>query len=139
MEQHIGEAAAAAKTAGAGAVHMSVFGASVGAGVLGGLMMIALDPPKTKRAMFGQSLVTAAGSIFFGPAAVRTLDHYVSWIDLANADPIRALEIAAPVYFLIGALSWGFAAAIVRLRHILAERGGDAAAARLGVGEKDKP
>lgn len=137
MEQHIGEAAAAAKSAGASAVHMSVFGASVGAGVLGGLMMIALDPPKTKKQMFVQSLTAAAGSIFFGPAAVRTLDHYVAWIDLSNAGPIKALEIAAPVYFLIGALAWGFAAALVRLRHIIEEKGGDAAAGRLGI-EKPK-
>lgn len=130
----LGDAASAAGAA-AGAKASTAFAAAVGVGTIGGLLMVMLDPPKTRRGMFVQSMVACIGSIVFGPIAVRLLDHYVDGIDLAGADVVSILEVAAPVFFVIGALSWGIAAALVRLRHIIAERGADAVAKKAGLDE----
>lgn len=122
----------------ASAAQASAFGASVGAGLIGGALMVILDPPATKLQMFLQSVTAGIGSIVFGPIAVRALDHYVDWVDLAQAHFSTVLEVAAPVYFVIGCLSWGIAAALVHLRHLIADRGADVVAERLGVHPADK-
>lgn len=128
----------AAKAAGS-CTSASVFGAAVGAGLVGGLMMIALDPPKSKRQMFGQALVACISSAMFGPIAVRVADHYLPWIDLANADALTAIEVSGPVFFVIGSLSWGLAGAAVHLRHIIADRGADVVADKIGLKQDEPP
>jgi hypothetical protein len=133
MQKMIEHADAASAVAGtAAATKAGAFGASVGIGLLGGLLMIVLDPPKTRRGMFLQSMVALVGSVIFGPLAVRVLDHYSDAVDLSKADFEMLLTVAGPVYFLMGAMSWGVAAALVKLRHLIAEHAADAAAERLG-------
>jgi hypothetical protein len=113
-------------------------GTLIGSGVLGAVMMAVFDPPKSKKAMFGQAAVAGISSLFFGPLAVKTLDHYVDWIALHTATPLEALEVAAPVYLLIGALSWGVFGGLAKLREIIRQRGGDYAAGKLGLPAADK-
>ena len=53
--------------------------------------------------------------------------------DLANADAITAIEVSGPVFFVIGSLSWGLAGAVVHLRRMIADRGADAVADKIGL------
>lgn len=98
-------------------------GGLVASGVLGAVIMAVFEPPKDKKTMFGQAAVAGVGGLFFGPVAVRALDYYTDFINLATATPIEALETAAPVYLLLGAMSWGVFGALAKLREIIRERG----------------
>jgi hypothetical protein len=109
------------------------FSALIGSGVLGGAIMAAFDPPKTRKLLFAQGAAAGIGSLFFGPLATRALDHYADWVTLADATPLEALETAMPVYLLIGTLSWGVFAALAKLREIIRERGAATLAEKLGV------
>lgn len=111
-------------------------GLAVGSGILGGMIMAAFDPPATRKLLFAQGAAAGVGSLFFGPIAVRALDHYVDWIDLAHATAFEAIETVAPVYLLVGTMSWGVFAALAKLRVIVKERGAAAVAAKTGL---DKP
>lgn len=97
--------------------------ASIGFGAVGALIMAAFDPPKTRRALFWQALASAAGSLVFGHAALRVLDHFTPWVDIAALPQDQWIEWAAPVYFVVGALSWGLFGALAQLRRALRERG----------------
>lgn len=108
-------------------------GALLGSGVLGGMIMASFDPPKTRKLLFLQGAAAGIGSLFFGPIVLRALDHYTDWINLATASPIEMLEIAAPVYLLIGTLSWGVFAALAKLRELIRERGAAALADKIGM------
>jgi hypothetical protein len=110
-------------------------GTLVGAGVLGAVIMAIFEPPKDKKTMFGQAAVAGIGSLVFGPTAVRVLDYYAAFIDLANATPLEALETAAPVYLLIGAVSWGAFGALAKLREIIRARAAERIAGMAGVSE----
>lgn len=116
-------------------------GALVGAGVLGAVLMAIFEPPKDKKTMFGQAAVAGIGSLFFGPVAVRAADHYFAFIDLVNATPIEALETAAPVYLLIGAVSWGAFGALAKLREIIRTKAAERIAGLAGASpsEPEKP
>lgn len=109
------------------------FGALIGSGVLGGVIMAAFDPPKTRWLLFAQGAAAGIGSLFFGPIAVRVLDHYAEWVDVTTASPFEMLEVAAPVYLLIGTLSWGCFAALAKLREIIRERGAGLVADKIGL------
>lgn len=87
-------------------------------GVIGALTIAAVSPPQTKREIFWRALVAFIGSLVFGPACVRLIDHYTTWIDLQHADALSAIEQAAPIYFAAGGLSWfvfGLAASLAAL------------------------
>lgn len=103
------------------------------AGVLGAVVIAAVDPPKTRREMFMRALAAGVGSLFFGPVAVRVLDHYTDWVNLATAPTQEVIELVAPVYLVVGCLSWGLFGAIAMLSKILKARGAQALAKRLGV------
>lgn len=95
----------------------------VASGILGAILMAIFEPPKDKKTLFGQAAVAGVGSLFFGPVAVRALDFYFDFINLTNATALEALETAAPVYLLIGAMSWGVFGALAKLREIIREKG----------------
>lgn len=107
--------------------------ALLSAGVLGAVFMAAFDPPKDRKTLFFQGAVAGTSSLIFGPVLVKWLDATVDWINLATATHLEALEVAAPVYLLTGALSWGVFAAIAKLRGIIRDRAADAAAGKLGL------
>jgi len=109
------------------------FSALLGSGILGGMLMAIFDPPKTRKQLFLQGAAAGIGGLFFGPIALRTLDHYVEWISLTTASPVEVLEVAAPIYLLIGTMSWGIFAALAKLREIIAERAAAQAAKKLGI------
>ena len=79
--------------------------ASIGFGAIGALIMAAFDPPKTRRALFWQALASAAGSLVFGHAALRVLDHFTPWVDIMSLPQDQWIEWAAPVYFVVDALA----------------------------------
>jgi len=109
------------------------FGALIGTGVVGALMMAFFDPPKDRKVMFKQAIVAAVSSLFFGPVAMRVVDHYVGFVDLTQTAGLETLEWAAPVYFLIGAFSWGIFGAAVKLREIIRDRGAQKLAEKAGI------
>lgn len=106
-------------------------GAIFSAGVLGACVIAAVDPPSTRREMFTRALAAGVGSLFFGPAIVRLLDHWAVWVDLNTASSMEVVEYAAPVYLVIGCLSWGVFGALATLSKILKARGGNALADKI--------
>lgn len=94
-------------------------------GVLGGAIMAAFDPPKTRRVLFLQAAAAGTVSMVFGQAALQALIHFLPWA----VGPAFAL----PVYFLVGALSWGFLGAVAKLRTLVAEKGAKALADKVGL------
>jgi hypothetical protein len=111
------------------------FGALIGSGILGGAIMAAFDPPKNRVQLFLQGAAAGVGSLFFGPIAVKVLDHYTEWVDLTSANHIELLAWAAPVYLVIGTLSWGVFAALAKLRDLIKSRGADTVARKIGLDE----
>jgi hypothetical protein len=100
----------------AGLTKLAVAG---GAGLIGAAVIAAVDPPKTRRELFMQALVAGGGSMSFGPIAVHVAQHFISWVDFTQ------VEFAVPVYFLVGALSWGAAGALAMARKTIREKGAD--------------
>jgi hypothetical protein len=97
-------------------------------GVGGALIMAAFDPPPDRRTLFLQASTAGVGSLLFGGPAVKILDYFADFVDLAKLSEMDRLEWAVPVYFLVGALSWGAFGALARFRQIIRERGGDVVA-----------
>lgn len=87
-----------------------------GAGVLGALAIAAVNPPRTRREMFLHAACAGVGSLTFGPLAVRVLAHYI-----AVLNPVT-IEVAVPIYFVVGALSWGAFSALNVMRGIIATK-----------------
>lgn|GEM_PF-4276108 len=114
-------------TTGAGLSILSYkFGAILGAGALGALMIAAVDPPKTRGEQLLRALA-AASSLLFAPSAIRLVDSYLDYFPAQGADLYTYLELALPVAFLVGAMSWACVGVLVQLQRILRER----AAARI--------
>jgi hypothetical protein len=111
------------------------FGAALGAGILGALVMSSFDLPKTRMQLAVQASVAGVCADVFTAVVVRWADKTFDFIDLSNADLERMLEVVLPVGFLIGALSWGFVGALVALRRIIGERAGEKAASAVGLGD----
>jgi MFS family permease len=106
---------------GAAGAFFAKFGFVAGAGMAGAAIMAVLDPPKTRKELFLQGMCAGVGSIVFGPAAL-------SWVAgfLGNAlVTTNFADWALPVYFLVGALSWGCFGMLVKLRVWIAEKGAD--------------
>ena len=98
---------------------------TAGAGVLGAAVMAAVDPPKTRWELFLHGATALAGSVVFGPVAVRVVAQFIPWIGATD------IEVVVPIYFLVGALSWGVFGAIAKARALIRDRGADAIAKRL--------
>jgi len=79
----------------------------IGAAILGAGMMAIFRPPKTRKELFLQCAVALGSSLLFGGSAVRLLDFYCDWIDLATAPLEDIFQFTGAVHGLIGALSWG--------------------------------
>lgn len=107
----------------AGAGLLVKLGAAGVAGLVGGAIMAAVDPPQTRRELFLQAAAAGVASIFFGPAAVRVADYYVDFVSLAGAGAEDYLTWAVPVYFLVGALAWGAFGALAKFRRTVADKG----------------
>lgn len=128
-------------SASVGAKVVGVLGVAGSAGVIGALVIAAVKEPKTKREWFMRALVAGVGSLFFGPITVMALDQYAmsnwhGWLGL-NAIPfVEAMQYAAPVWLVIGCLSWGVFGALSSLNELLKTRGGKAVADRLGMEDK---
>jgi len=70
----------------------------LGAALIGAAIMCVFRPPKTRKELFYQGAVALGGSMLFGSFGVALVD---SWLHLGSE------SLIAPVYGLIGALSWG--------------------------------
>lgn len=116
----------AAIESGAGA--LGFFGKAAviaGAGLLGAAAMAAFDPPKTKKLLFIQAAIALGCSFMFGPIAVKAADFYFDFINLAGiTNWIDFMETVAPIYGLVGALSWGFVGLLASVRKLIQEKGG---------------
>lgn len=86
-------------------------------GAIGGLIMALFDPPKSRKELVFQGMTAGIASMVFGPTALEFfLDHY-DFFDPNNR------EWVIPIYFLVGALSWGGFAALAKLRQLIARFG----------------
>lgn len=122
----------AAETVGAGLLLKA--GAALGSGVLGAAIMACMDPPASRKELFTQAAVAGVGSMVFGPIAVRVLTHYFDFLKTAAAtSPSDFLEVAVPIFFIVGALSWGLFGAIAKFRKLLADKAANALAKKFGV------
>lgn len=70
----------------------------LGAALIGAAIMCVFRPPKSRKELFYQGAVAFGGSMLFGSFGVALAD---SWFHLG------AEVLIAPIYGLIGALSWG--------------------------------
>lgn len=104
----------------------------LGVGAAGAIVMAAVEPPQTRRALFVQACVAGFVALLFTPGAVRALVA-AGWVAPFGGDVERWAEVALPCGFLLGALSWGLVGALVKLRAILRDRAADALARRVGV------
>jgi hypothetical protein len=115
----------AAIESGAGA--LGIFGKVAiiaSAGLLGAAAMAAFDPPQTKKQLFMQAAIALGCSFMFGPIAVRAADFYFDFINLATiTNWVEFMETVAPIYGLVGALSWGFVGLLAALRKLIKEKG----------------
>jgi MFS family permease len=112
---------------GAAGAFFAKFGFVVGAGMAGAAIMAVLDPPKTRKELFMQGMCAGVGSFVFGPAALSWVGGFVGQqlVDTGFTD------WALPIYFVVGALSWGFFGMLVKLRVLISERGADKIADRV--------
>jgi hypothetical protein len=116
-----------------GAGFLWKLGSALGAGVLGAAIMACLDPPATRKELFKQASVAGVGSMIFGPLAVRVFDHYIDFVDIASSTTLDALEWTIPIFFLVGAMSWGVFGAIAKLRKLVSDRAAAELARKFGV------
>lgn len=106
-----------------------------GIGAVGAALMSLYDPPASRRALFAQALAAGVVALTFTLPALRWLDSAVGWIDLADGDPAQWLEVALPVGFLLGSVSWGGIGALVKLRSLIRDRAAQALASKAGLTE----
>lgn len=93
---------------------------AAGGGILGALVMAAVDPPKTRMQMFLQASCAGIGSMVFGGVAIQFVNAYVvTSMNIMALPKYEFLEWAVPVYFLVGAMSWGIFGAIAKFRALL--------------------
>lgn len=127
------EPVSSAATGGALWKALGLGSALVGSGVVGALLIASFDPPKTKKGLFAQAAVAGIVSLVFGPLAVRTADHYFDFITITGAEALDALQQAAPIYFIVGAMSWGLCGAAVKLRQWIHDKGATIITNRTGI------
>lgn len=100
-------------------------GTAAGAGLLGGLIMAAFDPPASRKELFLQAAVAGTGSAVFGPTALSAASKFIEFSSTS--------ELMIPVYFLVGALSWGAMGALAKFRKLVSERGAAAVGGKVGL------
>lgn len=90
-----------------------------GFGLLGAAFIAAVDPPKTRKQLFLQAAVAIMLSLVVGPIAVSAFDYYLDFVDLSKVPIQLYMEVAAPIYALIGAMSWGVVGFLAKLRDLV--------------------
>lgn len=86
---------------------------SMGVALIGALFMMLFRPPKTRKEVLYHALVAASGSLIFGGFFSQLA---LSWLP----DDFTLSQVAMPVHFLVGALSWGGMGAVATYRDKLA-------------------
>jgi hypothetical protein len=83
-----------------GTVLYKLLPASIGAGI-----MIAVDPPTTKRELFARAFVAFAASYLFGDVAFEVAQNYLIWLDPAKPAHWNAVAgvVGAGGWFVAGA------------------------------------
>lgn len=112
-------------------------------GAIGAVMIAAFDPaeavpdPKQRRKLIVAQVLTAAlvaGMV--GPVVVSWLGKPGGFLPVSGDDAMGWIELAMPVGLLLGGFSWGFVGAAVKLRRMIGDRGAQAVADRVGLGDK---
>jgi len=114
-----------------GLIHKLV--ALFAAGAVGAAVIAAFDVPASRGRRFLQAAVAGLAAMLFTLPSVRALDAWAGWIDLSAGDPAAWLEVALPVGFIIGALSWGAFGALYQLRQLIQARAASELARRVGM------
>lgn len=109
------------------------------AGLVGAACIAAFDPPENRRQLFAQAAVAGVGSVFFGPAIALVVQHFITWVDWAHLPAATAVEYNMPIYFVVGSMAWGVFGAMSKLRKLIAARGAEALAKRVGMDTPEEP
>ncbi len=92
-------------------------------GVAGSLIIAACEPPKTKKQLFLQALAAGFGTMIFGQMAVNFFDYYaLTFIEINKLPQEDRYTYEIPIYFLVGALSWGAFSFIAKTKQWLSEK-----------------
>lgn len=117
--------------------------ALLGTGAVGAVLIAAFDPaeavpdPKARRKLILTQVVTAAlVAGMLGPVLVSWLGKPTGYFPVSAGDAMGWIELAMPVGLLLGGVSWGLIGALVKLRKLIADRGADAVADRIGLEDK---
>ncbi len=115
-------------------------GAILGAGVLGALVIAAVDPAeampdpkKRRRLIFLQVFVALVVAGLLGPGLTSWLTRPAGLFPVTPGDLGALIEAAMPVGLALGALSWGLIGAGVKIRQIIADRGAAIVARKAGL------
>lgn len=100
--------------------------------------MLAMVSSKTmtRKEVFWRGATAGIGSLTFGKPAVLWVDSLFDWYNLAGLSGVEQFELVAPVYLLLGALSWGLFGALAQFAEIVRSRGGKAVADKF-LGKSD--
>jgi hypothetical protein len=109
-------------------------------GALGAFLVVLADPmpDNTPRAvrirvLFAQFLSAGVVALLFTLPVLRIAGATWEWARVAPGDIEGWLTLALPVGLILGALGWGLIGALLKLRNLIRDRGGVAAAARMGI------
>lgn len=91
------------------------------------------DPKRRRRLLFAQVITAALVAVMVGPLVVSWLGKPGGYFPVQPGDMQAWIELAMPVGLILGGLSWGFIGALVRLRRLIAERGAQIVADRVGL------
>lgn len=112
------------------------------AGAAGAVLIAAFDPaeavqdPRARRKLlFAQVISAAIVAGMVGPVVVSWLGRPAGLLPVAAGDTMAWVELSMPVGLVLGCLSWGIIGAAVKLRQLIADRGAQAVAGRVGIGE----
>lgn len=112
--------------------------ALMGTGALGAVLIAAVDPAeaipdpiKRRKLIVTQVIVALIVAGICGPLVTSWLGRPGGWFPVEPSWNLTAwLELAMPVGLFLGAMSWGFIGAAVKLRILIAERGAQLVADR---------
>lgn len=94
---------------------------TLGAALLGALLMAVFRPPKSRKEMFLQGAVALGASLLFGDTVVQYADYMLDFIDLKVAPYVDYIQFTVATHGLVGALSWGIFGGIAHYRDKVAE------------------
>lgn len=106
-----------------------------------GAAIIALYHPQTRSETLWRAMGAGVGGVFVGGILLRFASNYISFLaPPTNVEQFWSwlLEVVLPLLFLFGGLFWGLVGMLQNLAKKINDRGADAVADRVGLGDNTK-